>query len=195
LHRFVQAGKVRAVGASNWTHDRIEAANLYAEARGLTPFIASSPHFSLAEMHAAPWPGCISITGAEGAEARAWYTATQMPVLAWSPLAGGFLAGRDSLDQAQTRAYRSDSNSLRRERALVIAKERGVPLAQVALAYVRGSSMKVHPIVAASSPERIRSLVQATTMQLSPAEIAWLDLRANSPTAEGVPEEACRLPS
>jgi aryl-alcohol dehydrogenase-like predicted oxidoreductase len=181
LHRFVQAGKVLALGVSNWTHTRIEEANLYAEARGLTPFVASSPQFSLAEMHAPPWPGCISIGGAQGAEARAWYAASQMAVLAWSPLAGGFLLGRDTLDEAYARAYRSDVNVRRRERAQTLAKQRGLPLADIALAYVRGHGMKVHPIVAASTPERITSLLRATEVKLSPDEIAWLDLRAEEP--------------
>jgi aryl-alcohol dehydrogenase-like predicted oxidoreductase len=194
LHRFVQAGKVRQLGASNWSHTRIEAANAYAYAHGLTPFTVSSPHFSLAEMHAPPWPGCISITGAAGTEARAWYRATEMPVLAWSPLAGGFLAGRDELDDAQSAAYLSESNRERRDRAKALAREHGVALAQIALAYLLAQPMDVHPIVAASTPEKLRVLF-GTRLELSAAELAWLEGGAPPSPKAGTVKEECRLPS
>ena len=49
LNEHKRAGRIRAFGGSNWTHERIREANEYATAHGLTPFAASSPNFSLAE--------------------------------------------------------------------------------------------------------------------------------------------------
>lgn len=63
LNRYLQTGKFHAFGASNWTHQRIEAANAYARASGQEPFVASSPQFSLVESLDEPWPLCISISG------------------------------------------------------------------------------------------------------------------------------------
>ncbi len=175
LHGFVRQGKVRAVGASNWSHQRIEEANRYAHAHGLTPFSASSPHFSLAEMNEPPWPGCLSITGDHAAEARRWYTAQRLPVLAWSPLAGGLLAGRDLPDDAQRRAYNSASNRDRQERARKLADEHGVPVASIALAYARAQTFTVHPIVSSSSPERLRALLKSASLRLSAEELQFLE--------------------
>jgi aryl-alcohol dehydrogenase-like predicted oxidoreductase len=177
LHRFVQAGKVRAVGASNWHHRRIEAANLYAIRHGLTPLSASSPHLSLIEQHAPPWPGCLSIAGEANAEARQWYVATQMPVLAWSPLGAGFLIGREDFDPGQKRAYVSETNRRRREVAQEIAKRKGVPVTHVGLAYVRSLGIEVHPIVYSSSSQRLAELAAAAALKLSPEEISVLELR------------------
>ena len=72
LNEHLQSGRIHAFGTSNWTHDRIEAANLYARARRLEPFVASSPQFSLADSLAEPWPLCISISGPAGSPAREW---------------------------------------------------------------------------------------------------------------------------
>lgn len=178
LHRFVQAGKVRSLGASNWHHTRIEEANLYALRHGLTPFTVSSVHLSLMEAHAAPWPGCVSITGEHNAEGRDWYAASGMPMLAWSPLAAGFLAGRDDLDASQARAYVSDANRQRRERAQRLAREKNIPVSQVGLAYVRSLGLAVHPIVYASTPQRLAELLMAKDLRLTAAEVAFFDLRA-----------------
>jgi aryl-alcohol dehydrogenase-like predicted oxidoreductase len=181
LHSFAQAGKVAALGASNWSHTRIEEANIYAAERGLTPFVASSPHLSLAEMVAAPWPGCLSITGDKGAEARIWYGAAQMPVLAWSPLGGGYLLQQDaSADRPSGGPYDSPANAKRRERLRELAARRGVSAEQLALAYLLHQEMNVIPVVAASTPDRIRELLAAPNVTLSMEERDWLDLRADS---------------
>ena len=184
MHAFVQAGKVAAVGASNWSHARIEEANIYAAERGLTPFTASSPQLSLAEMVAAPWPGCLGIAGDEAAEARAWYAAARMPVLAWSPLGGGYLLRRETAAEGRTGPYDSLVNAKRRERLHELATRRGVPAQQLALAYLLHQEMSVIPVVAASSPARIRELLAATDVALSIEERDWLDLRADPSSSE-----------
>lgn len=180
LHSFVQAGKVAAIGASNWSHARIEEANVYAAEHGITPFVASSPHLSLAEMVAPPWPGCISITGDNGAQARTWYAATQMPVLAWSPLGRGYLTHRNASSDLHAGPYGSQANVKRRDRLRELAARRGVPTEQLALAYLLRQEMNVIPVVAASTPARIRELLGAAGVPLSPEERNWLDLRTDS---------------
>lgn len=177
LHRLVQAGKVRALGVSNWTHERIEQANAYVQSQGLTPLVASSPQFGLAGFETPPWPGCVSIGGTSGTAARAWYAATQMPVLAWSPLSAGYLAGKPDLDDAQTRAYDSEQNRGRRDRMAQMARERGVPEVRIGLAYVRSVGIKVHPVVYTQQPERLRALLAAggASEVLTAADVEWLE--------------------
>ena len=100
LNGHLRAGKIQAFGGSNWSHVRIAEANAYAAAQGLVPFVASSPHFSIVEQVEAPWSDCVSIAGSGGVEAREWYEREQMPVFAWSSLAGGFLSGGFSRDSS-----------------------------------------------------------------------------------------------
>ena len=81
LNEHWQAGRIRAFGGSNWTHQRIQEANEYASQRGLRPFTVSSPNYGLADQVLDPWgPGCVTLSGPQNVEARSWYEANQMPV-------------------------------------------------------------------------------------------------------------------
>jgi aryl-alcohol dehydrogenase-like predicted oxidoreductase len=185
LNEHQRAGLIGAFGGSNWSHERIAEANAYAAAHGLTPFVASSPNFSLAEQRETPWPGCISISGAAGAAARAWYAEHNMPLFTWSSLAGGFLSGRfrrDNLasftsydDTLCVRCYATEENFARLERAEQLAEEKGVTLVQIALAYVLNQPLNTFALVGSRSVEEVAANVVASELPLSPAEIAWLE--------------------
>jgi aryl-alcohol dehydrogenase-like predicted oxidoreductase len=191
LNEHLQAGRIRAFGGSNWTHERIEAANVYARANRLEPFVASSPQFSLAESFAEPWPLCISISGSTGRAAREWYAGTQMPLLVWSPLASGFFSGRfrrDNLDQfgerewdeVAIRTYANEANFQRFDRASMLATEKGLSAAQVALAYVMNQPMNIFAVVGPHSAEKFKANIESSEVQLTPQEMDWLDLRIDS---------------
>ena len=191
LNEHRSAGRFRAFGASNWSHQRISEANAYAVANGLEPFVASSPQFSLAESLDEPWPLCISISGAAGAAAREWYAQTQMPLLAWSPLASGFFSGRfrrDNLhsfgerewDEVCVRTYANEANFQRLDRAEIVAAEKGLTAAQVALAYIMNQPMNIFALVGPHSGEKFRMNVQASELRLTQEEMDWIDLRSNN---------------
>ena len=191
LNEHLRAGRIDAFGASNWSHERIQAANAYAHANGLEPFVASSPQFSLADSHAEPWPLCLSISGSAGTAAREWYEQTQMPLLIWSPLASGFFSGRfrrDNLDQfgerewddVVLRTYANEANFQRLDRASILAAEKGLSPAQVALAYVMNHPMNVFAVVGPHSAEKFRANIEASDLELTLREMAWLDLRTDS---------------
>ena len=188
LNEHQQAGRIHAFGASNWSHQRIEAANAYAKANDLQSFVASSPQYSLAESHTEPWPLCLSISGAEGDAARKWYAKTQMPLLVWSPLASGFFSGkfrRDNLstfgerewDEVVVRTYAKEANFQRLDRAAILAKEKGVTAAQVALAFVMNQSMNTFAIVGPHSKKKFDENIEAADIKLTPQEMDWLDLK------------------
>ena len=191
LNEHHKAGKIRAFGGSNWTHGRIAEANAYAEERGLVPFVASSPQFSLVEQVDEPWPGCISIGGPGNAEAQAWYRGNQMPIFAWSSLAGGFLSGGFTRDNDGTlpeevagrarRAYGTEANFERLDRARTLAAERGLTVPQIALAYALSQPLNLFTIAGSESREEFAANATAESVHLSPAELAWLDLRQESP--------------
>lgn len=191
LDKYYRAGKILAYGASNWTIDRIAEANDYCKAHGLMGFSVSSPNYSLAQQYRDPWaPGCISISGPENAVSQDWYSKTQMPVLAYSSMARGLFSGRwnrrtwkdnpEAIDATCLKAYCGDENFTRLERCAEIAGQRGCEIPQVAIAFILDGSMNVFPIIGAANRSEIESSIGALNVKLTPAEVAYLDLKSDT---------------
>lgn len=185
LNAQAEAGRIRAFGASNWTHARLQEANEYAEAHGLRPFSASSPYFGLAVQLASPVQGCLSIAGRENAAAQAWYRAEQFPLFAYSSLAGGFLSGRVKAEQgtaaviaAAGPVYGCAENAERLARAERIAVQKECSVAQVALGWIFAQGLNIFALASASTPERVYA--NARPAVLTQKEADYLDLKAPS---------------
>lgn len=185
LNEHLDAGRIHAFGASNWTAERIREANRYAEYRGFVPFAASSPNLSLAAQAKEPWEGCVSVSGPEGERERRWYAENGMPLFTWSSLAGGFFSGRftrdnldsfDSyLDELCVETYCHEANFGRLDRARALAEERGLTVPQVALAYVLNQPLEVFALVGCNTGEEFRDNALAVEAELTPEELAWLE--------------------
>jgi aryl-alcohol dehydrogenase-like predicted oxidoreductase len=187
LNEHQRAGRIRIFGGSNWTHQRLQEANTYAEAHGLTPFAVSSPNFSLAEQVKEPWPECISISGPKQRAAQAWYSQNQMPLFVWSSLAGGFFSGRfnrDNLDTFETyldklcvASYCYEDNFKRLDRARQLAQDKGLTIPQIAMAYIHNQPLNIFALVGCQNGAEFKANAEALALKLSPQEIDWLDLR------------------
>jgi aryl-alcohol dehydrogenase-like predicted oxidoreductase len=185
LNEHLDAGRVRAFGASNWSTERIQEAQEYASARGLVPFAASSPNLSLAVQAKAPWEGCVSISGEDGKAARRWYAQHEMPLFAWSSLAGGFFSGRFTrenldafdtyLDELCVETYCFEDNFARFDRARTLAEDRGLSVPQVALAYVLGQPLDVFALVGCNTGEEFADNARAAAVSITPEERRWLE--------------------
>ncbi len=190
LNEHHKAGKIGPFGGSNWSYERVREANEYAAAHGLIPFAASSPNLSLAEMIHEPWSGCVSVSGPAHEADRAWYGQQNMALFTWSSLAGGFFSGRfrrDNLDTFEAyfdkvvvNSYISEDNFRRLDRAEELAKEKGLTLAQIAVAFVTSQPLNIFALLAPQTPEEVRLNVEASEVKLTPAELAWLDLKSES---------------
>ena len=186
LNEHLQAGRIRAFGGSNWSHERLKEANAYAASKGLAPFAASSPQFSFVRQVEEPWGNCISISGPDAAAARAWYVENQMPVLAWSSLSGGFLSGRydraameafpPDCPDIPVRCYRCEDNLVRLDRAYELARSKGCTIPQLALAYAMNHPMNVYALTGCETGEQYQANAEALKLDLSPEEMAWLAL-------------------
>lgn len=181
LHGLRARGLVNAYGVSNWRSERIAAANAYAEARGYEPLSASSPHFSLAVPTESPWPGCVSVSGADGVAERAFYAATGLPLLAWSSLAMGYFvapgpgaATATGLNEA-VRVFDTPANAARRARAAELGARRGLSAPQTALLYVLSQACDTHAIVGCRSGDEYGELKALSEQRLSAADVAWLE--------------------
>jgi aryl-alcohol dehydrogenase-like predicted oxidoreductase len=190
LNERRRAGQIDAFGASNWTHARIAEANAYARRSNQLGFVASSPELNLCEP-VRTWPGCLSIGGASGAEARAWYRESRLALLAWSPVAGGFLGGaftRESCrvpESPQARRiaefYGSEENFARLERLRELAADKKMAVACAALGYVASQSLDVFATVGCDSVEQFRECMLGLDVRLDAGESHWLETGRSLP--------------
>jgi aryl-alcohol dehydrogenase-like predicted oxidoreductase len=161
----VAAGRIGGFGVSNWTVPRLRELRAYLQRIGAPHLMAFSNHFSLAEMVSAPWPGCLAVSREELDE----LAGLGVKVLAWSSLATGFFAGRE------TPHWDSPANRARRERAAKLGERLGSSPAAVALAYVLHQPGHVLPVVRTGSEEHLDQMLAAAEVQLSDDEVRWLE--------------------
>ncbi|MEE1617079.1 aldo/keto reductase [Brachybacterium sp. J153] len=184
LDEHVRAGRIRAFGGSNWTPARVDEANAYAAAHGKQGFSLLSNHFGLAEALDVPWAGCVHATDPDS---KAWLAERKIPLFPWSSQARGFFTGRahpeDRSDAELVRCYYSDGNFERLERARALAREFDVPPTAIALAYVLAQPFPTFPLFGPRSITEMRSSMTGLGVQLTEQQAAWLDLRADSPSA------------
>jgi aryl-alcohol dehydrogenase (NADP+) len=168
LHDVVRAGKVRYLGASSmWAWEFAKMLHL-ADTHGWTRFVSMQNHYNLLnrEEEREMLPLCRD----EG-----------VGVIPWSPLARGRLAR--PWDSSTTR---SDSDPFGSalypagDRVVVdrvgeVADERGVPMAQVATAWMLSKPGITSPIIGATKPHHIGDAVAAVDLTLSDDEIARLE--------------------
>ena len=184
------AGRIKAFGGSNWSLSRVQEANAYAAAKGLTPFAAVSNNFSLARMVDPVWAGCIA---ASDAEWRAWLETEQMALFPWSSQARGFFTGRfDAIrgaidagadarfgnqpsDAELQRCWFAEDNFERRARAVELAGERGVEPINVALAYVLSQPFPCFALIGPRILAETRSSLAALDVSLGEDARRWLN--------------------
>ena len=161
----VAAGKIGGFGVSNWTVPRLRELQQHLDGVGEDGLVVFSNHFSLAEMVAEPWPGCLAVDKQD----LFALADTDLLILAWSSLATGFFAGRDPA------SWDSPGNRARRERAAELAEELGTSAAAVALAYVFHQPEYVLPVVGTLSEAHLDEALSASEIDLSPAQVDWLE--------------------
>lgn len=190
LHEYQQNGIIDVYGGSNWTTARIQEANDYAAEHNLSPFMVSSPHYSLADRVNEPWQDCITISGPSRASERGWYQANQLALFPWSSLAGGFFSGRFTRDNLDTftehfdkqvlLAYIDEANFQRLDRTKILAAEKGMSFSQIAVAFVFAQPLNLFALLGSRQPDEIMQNIAAMELQLSPEECTWLDLKSDT---------------
>jgi aryl-alcohol dehydrogenase-like predicted oxidoreductase len=184
LNRFVAAGRIRAIGVSNWSTARIDSAIRHAGATSQRAFVASSVQFSLATWQTPPWRSAVTLSGDDAETDRQWYRAHDLWLLAYSSLAMGFFSpsrpyaederGVPKAKRFGDRVFLHVDNLARLKRARELAQRRGVTPGQVALAWVLRYHPRVVAIVGARTVASYSDAVGACDVTLSEAERQWL---------------------
>ena len=172
LHDTVRAGKVRYIGASSMYAWQFAKALYLADLHGWTRFVSMQNHYNL--LYREEEREMIGLCQAEG-----------IGVIPWSPLARGRLTrpwGSESTKRLETDLFGKGMYAKTEEadsrvvgRLGEIAGQRGVPYAQVALAWLLSKPAVTAPIVGATKAHHLRDAVAAVEVRLSPQEIAALE--------------------
>ncbi len=172
LHDVVKAGKARYIGASSMYSWQFAKAQYIADLNGWTRFVSMQPHYNLIyrEEEREMIPFCID---------------QDIAIIPWSPLARGLLTGnrtkeRNETERARTdkfgvMLYDADSDFDIVDRLAEIAKNKNLPDAQVALAWMLSKPYITAPIIGASKPGHLEDAVAALEVKLSVDEIEQLE--------------------
>ena len=175
----VRAGAIRYVGLSNFTGWQVQKAVDVADFRGLARPVSMQPQYNLLarEIEWEIVPACMS----EG-----------LGLLPWSPLGGGWLTGKYQRDQPPSGATRLGENPERGVEAYErrargeqtwavidavrdVARERGVPMAHIALAWLVDRPSVTSVILGARTLDQLDANLAAAGLHLSAEETARLD--------------------
>lgn len=169
--RLVRAGKVRAVGASNFEADRLATAAAISRARGFPRFDTLQPAYNLMDR---------TVEGA----LQQLCLAENVSIISYYGLASGFLTGKyrsmeDLGKSPRGGGMKKHLESEKGPRVLAaldsVAAALGATPAQVALAWVMARPAVAAPIASATSLAQLEELMGAAHLSLDPAHIARLD--------------------
>jgi aryl-alcohol dehydrogenase-like predicted oxidoreductase len=172
LHDAIKAGKVRYIGASSMYAWQFAKALYLADRQGWTRFVSMQNHYNL--LYREEEREMIGLCQAEG-----------IAVIPWSPLARGRLTrawksdatARTESDAFGNKMYAQTEHA---DRAVIdrlgeVAERRGVPRAQIALAWLLAKPAVTAPVVGATKPHHLEDAVAALSVHLSPEEITALE--------------------
>jgi len=173
LHDVVKAGKARYIGASSMFAWQFCKALYLADRNGWTRFVSMQNHYNL--LYREEEREMMGLCAEEG-----------IGVIPWSPLARGYLARPWTEDPATDRAgtdafgkvlyaKTQEADKVVVGRVKALADERGLPMAQIALAWMLSKSVVTAPIVGATKPQHIEDAVNALSVKLTESEVGSLE--------------------
>jgi aryl-alcohol dehydrogenase-like predicted oxidoreductase len=169
--RLIEKGKIRWCGASNLNVPLLEAALVAAKARGGPRYEVLQPEYNLADRREFE-NGLAELCVRE-----------EIGVITYFSLAKGFLSGKyrheghlaNSARAGGVKAYLNPRGFSILDALDKVAAEHKAKPAEVALAWVLARPGVTAPIASATSVEQVESLVRATTLKLTPADMEALD--------------------
>ncbi|MEV4178287.1 aldo/keto reductase [Nonomuraea sp. NPDC049709] len=169
LNDVVRAGKARYLGASSMWAWQFAKAQHAAAANGWTKFVSMQNHYNL--LYREEEREMLPLCADQG-----------VGVIPWSPLARGVLAragssattARAGSDERIDHLYDPENDKLIIDRVAQVSTDRGLPAAQIALAWLLHRGVTA-PIVGATKERHVDDAVAAVSVSLSEEEMAFLE--------------------
>ncbi|MEV7200147.1 aldo/keto reductase [Streptomyces griseoluteus] len=170
LDELVRAGKVRYIGASNISAERLKESLEFSERAGLARYVALQPHYNLVSRDTYEGP-LRDVAAREGLSAVPYYA-----------LASGFLTGKyrpgATVESARAGSAAKYLDSERGRRVLAaldeVASAHDTAVATVALAWLAAQPTVAAPIASARTVEQLPALLEVAELRLTPAELELL---------------------
>jgi 1-deoxyxylulose-5-phosphate synthase len=172
LHDIVRMGKARYIGASSMYAWQFAKALYTADVHGWTRFISMQPHYNL-------------IYREDEREMLPLCKDQNIAIIPWSPLARGLLTGTRIKNSGETdrakkdfitkKLYPREDDFAVADSVTQVAEARGLPNAQIALAWMLSKPQITAPIIGATKPHHIEDAVAALPVKLTEAEINQLE--------------------
>jgi aryl-alcohol dehydrogenase-like predicted oxidoreductase len=172
LDDIVRAGKARYIGGSAMYAWQFAQALYTSDLHGWARFVSMQPHYNL-------------IYREEEREMLPLCQDQKIAVIPFSPLARGWLARKLSPEQNETLRAQADAVTKQRydrednvtivQRVSELAEARGLPMAQVALAWMLSKPIVTAPIIGATKPHHLEDAVAALSVRLTPEEVQQLE--------------------
>jgi aryl-alcohol dehydrogenase-like predicted oxidoreductase len=178
LNTFVREGKIRAFGASNWTVERLRAADAHADATGQRRFAANQPLWCLGSAQSGPPPfrGYVKFDPAM----YRWHRESGRTAVPYTAQANGFFSklARPPHERPASLAaseFHVPANLATADVVNRIASAHGVSVAAVVLAFLWSRPFPVLPIVGCRTLDQLEESAAALALRLSPDEVRALD--------------------
>lgn len=173
LNERLAAGRVRALGASNWRPGRLRAAAEYARTHGLTGFVASQVGWSLAAPNQTQeqWHDMRFMD----ADDLRYYCASGLKVIPFASQAGGFFAHPYDPADPRHALYHNPINAGRWERVRQLAERRGASANAVALAYLLTHPCGGAAVIGPRTVAQLEDSLTAVALELGDAERNFLE--------------------
>lgn len=164
LQKFIKQGKIRNIGASNWTAKRINEANSYAKEKGFIPFCASQIKWSLAETREDYLDDqtLVEMNDKEYNE----YIKNGVPVFAFASLGKGFFSkmhngGTEELPQKARARYLCEKNLKRLDAIEKIAEKYNITVGQAVTSYIYSNQdINSYSLIGSSSCEQLKDCIE-----------------------------------
>lgn len=176
LNDIYQSGKAHFIGVSNWSCQRIQAANDFAAKNGMEPIRISQIYYSLAHASSSIL-GDPTLVCMDTKEFR-WYSENKFPLMAFSPQAKGFFAKLSKGDAAQylpEGQYASTANLARLARVKELSARTGSSPAVIPFGYLSSQPFFVTSVFAASRPWQIEENMAAQDLRYDEKTVAFLE--------------------
>ena len=178
LNEYKEMGLIKYFGGSNWTVDRFQQANTYANSNAMTPLFGLQNLWSLARPN---YPLVDeTMVACEHGDIE-FLQNTRTNLFAYSSLAFGFFCklaerGYDDLDVNLQTHYYNEENMQMLEKVKAMAVAYNCSINNIALAYLLSQDFTCIPVIGCSNLEQLESNIQAVDIKLTPKDIQSLGL-------------------